>query len=752
MLHPHFTLPGGAGRTVLEVGKRLAANHKVIVIAQQIDPIIVRDWPMIEFISLQAPLTSQFSFWLLWFVWYAKTARQLNRLRRHYTITVYCGVFPAQWFGLLYGRLHPAVPCVWYCHEPSAFIHVPMWRQSIISPVKRLLANILSPLLSVIDKWMALQAKTIFVHTPYNADLVAKVYRRSAVVAPPGVTLSAYQPIPFNQKKRIILAVGRLTQFKRYDILVRAFAQLNDATVQLCLVGDGEAKSELQQLICSLGIEQRASILSGINDEALRQLYAQALVLVSCARAEPYGLTVLEAQASGTAVIIDNSGGTRYIVDHQKTGLAIDCTEANLVAALRQVLEDKTVLETWSRAARQGVATRFSWDNTAAIIRPFVQPLPEAIAIIHPHFTLPGGAGRVALELGTRLAKNRRVVVITQRITGEWEKRFANMEFISLNGPLTSQWSFWLTWPWWYYKTAQQLNRLRPHFTVTIFNNVFPAHWFGLLYSYLHPAVRSVWYCHEPSAFIYSATWRAAIPSRSKRWLSLLLRPLLMALDRHLVKYAQHIFTNSQTTAAVIRRVYQRSSTVVYPGVDPSMYQSISPEQKRNVILTVGRLTAFKRLPILLEAFAQAAPPEYLLQIVGDGEERAALQKRIQTLHLQERVNILTHVSDRELRQYYAQAKLFVLCSKHEPFGIVITEALMSGTPVIADNSGGPTEIVRSGQNGELINCTVTDLTAVLHRLLRQPNALNRYAQQARPLTEQRFSWDVAAQQLLQHL
>jgi glycosyltransferase involved in cell wall biosynthesis len=175
-------------------------------------------------------------------------------------------------------------------------------------------------------------------------------------------------------------------------------------------------------------------------------------------------------------------------------------------------------------------------------------------------------------------------------------------------------------------------------------------------------------------------------------------------------------------------------------------------EQKLNIILTVGRLTAFKRLDVLVQAFAQAALPGTELYIVGDGEERLALTAQIQQLGLTNRVKLLTQVTDTELKYYYAAAKLFVLCSKAEPFGIVITEALVSGTAVVADASGGPTEIVMHGQNGELIDCTVAQLASTLRRLWIQPDVLQRYSSQARSLTAARFSWETAARKVVSYI
>lgn len=121
------------------------------------------------------------------------------------------------------------------------------------------------------------------------------------------------------------------------------------------------------------------------------------------------------------------------------------------------------------------------------------------------------------------------------------------------------------------------------------------------------------------------------------------------------------------------------------------------------VILTVGTLKPVKRHDLLLQAFQQL-PPELraTLCIVGDGPMRAALERQVVDLNLQDRVLLPGFAADPS--PWYAHADVFVLASDYEGFGNVLVEALEHGLPVVStDCPGGPAEILANGRYGRLV-------------------------------------------------
>ena len=120
-------------------------------------------------------------------------------------------------------------------------------------------------------------------------------------------------------------------------------------------------------------------------------------------------------------------------------------------------------------------------------------------------------------------------------------------------------------------------------------------------------------------------------------------------------------------------------------------------------MLAVGRLTEQKDFSTLIHAFAQVRQghPARLL-ILGEGEERPALEALVRKLGLEQDVNFPGWVENPY--PYMVRASLFVLSSRWEGLPTVLIEALCCGTPAVStDCPSGPREILRGGQYGQLV-------------------------------------------------
>lgn len=121
------------------------------------------------------------------------------------------------------------------------------------------------------------------------------------------------------------------------------------------------------------------------------------------------------------------------------------------------------------------------------------------------------------------------------------------------------------------------------------------------------------------------------------------------------------------------------------------------------VVLSVGRLTAEKNFPLLLEAFSflRRGGRRIRLVIIGEGMERAKLETLVARSGLSEEIALPGFVANPY--PYMARAAVFALSSRWEGFGNVLVEALAAGTPVVStDCPSGPAEILDGGRYGRL--------------------------------------------------
>ena len=126
---------------------------------------------------------------------------------------------------------------------------------------------------------------------------------------------------------------------------------------------------------------------------------------------------------------------------------------------------------------------------------------------------------------------------------------------------------------------------------------------------------------------------------------------------------------------------------------------------KKNIVLAAGRLTYQKGFDLLIKAWSQISSEvrdEWLLKIVGEGEDRTSLEHQITSLGIEAQINMPG--SSNDMISEYQQASVFVLSSRFEGFGLVLTEALTFNTPVISfDCPDGPSEIIFNEKNGLLV-------------------------------------------------
>ena len=136
------------------------------------------------------------------------------------------------------------------------------------------------------------------------------------------------------------------------------------------------------------------------------------------------------------------------------------------------------------------------------------------------------------------------------------------------------------------------------------------------------------------------------------------------------------------------------------PGVaTKSIYKKYNLKQDVQTVLYIGRVDPEKKVGVVVEAFLQAEVPGAQLVIVGDGVDKARLERKYSS---HTAVKFLGRVVGDDLRELYKVGTVFATASEIETQGIVLIEAAACGLPLIAVDAGAVAEVCVDGENGYL--------------------------------------------------
>jgi glycosyltransferase involved in cell wall biosynthesis len=162
-------------------------------------------------------------------------------------------------------------------------------------------------------------------------------------------------------------------------------------------------------------------------------------------------------------------------------------------------------------------------------------------------------------------------------------------------------------------------------------------------------------------------------------------------------------------------------------------------KQWQLVVLMVGRLNVVKGFQYLREAVAEL---DHCLFILVGGDDGYGAELRRLYADMDNFVLIDNFISRADLLRYYAAADVFLLPSVHEPFGIVLLEAMAQGKAVLATDNGGPVEILGQGEFGRLLRAPDESAwTQNLQDLNDNPDKLGSLQRKAKTRAKQ-FKWE----------
>ena len=178
----------------------------------------------------------------------------------------------------------------------------------------------------------------------------------------------------------IILTVARLVPHKGQDMGIRALAMLarDFPELRYIMVGEGHDEQRLRELARELGVSERVGFVGAMRDDELPEAYATSTIYLGASRVdrdinvEGFGISFLEAGASGIPSIAGDSGGVRSAVRDGETGIVVPPTDVDAIAdSIRSLLVNADRRKQMGRAARHAVETHYNWDRVARDTREF---------------------------------------------------------------------------------------------------------------------------------------------------------------------------------------------------------------------------------------------------------------------------------------------------------------------------------------------------------------------------------------------
>jgi len=202
--------------------------------------------------------------------------------------------------------------------------------------------------------------------------------------------------------------------------------------------------------------------------------------------------------------------------------------------------------------------------------------------------------------------------------------------------------------------------------------------------------------------------------------------------DKVAAKRPDTVVSISNTVQKRVKKYYNRDSKVIYP--PNGLYKTVSKGIKKTrnkYYLAVGRLVPYKKFDLLVDTFNETGQR---LIIVGEGSESDKLVSMAKR-----NIKLAGSVSDRELCKYYNNAKA-LLFPQEEDFGLVATEALSFGVPIIAYKSGGALDIVQEGLTGVFIKRqTIDGIREGLKKFERIKFDENRIIEESKRFSKSKF-------------
>jgi len=620
-----------------------------------------------------------------------------------------------------YRRRFPQTPLIYLPHAPVAAEEI---KNYALPP---LMGWITSRFYCYLQRWALNSADRTLRFTHVGCEILKRYYGKSIherfVVNPAGFELPRRHDNKTVAEEIRMLSIGRLVPWKKIDLSLATLAKLRQYRWRFDVVGEGEAREQLEGQVRELGLEDRVRFHGYQTD--VGQWYEQADLFLFPSACEGLGFVMLEAMSYGVpclaikADLVNFWNANEEVIDHGKSGL-LAADEADFVRQLESVLRHPQQLISLREPARQHVAEYYNWDKhldryqelfeellaegrhersngkrleVISLPRQRTKPMP----VLYTHSSsLIGGGNKVLLSLFEGLDRSRFEPISVIPEPGPLEAELRRLEIPSLCVDLRPQ-----------QRTNLSLAQAILHLSGQCFKYRIRMLHANDPVSYRYASIASrfctgtnVCHVHHPGDTREGLAWAFRSPP------NLILTPSL--------------FMKREVLACLLNRSQSRVETVwnevdtdwFAPAVDPidlRLRLGLDPIGKH--ICVIAALTPHKGhvhfLQIAKRILSRVSRTTFhIIGSAATGSERHGqfLAELARDMQISERVRFWGFVPDSLARDILCASDLFILPTEEEGFGLSVAEAQSCQVPVLTSSIPPMDEVVDNGRTGYLID------------------------------------------------
>ena len=206
--------------------------------------------------------------------------------------------------------------------------------------------------------------------------------------------------------------------------------------------------------------------------------------------------------------------------------------------------------------------------------------------------------------------------------------------------------------------------------------------------------------------------------------------------------------------------VENENITAIPTGIEEEIYQNPDGKKIREkykiksgevLLFLASRLTEEKNVKFLFESIIKVLKinnnAKFL--VAGEGYTEPELKKMVAENNIEDKVIFAGLVGKKEIKNYYAAGDIFVYASLSETQGMIISEAMYSGLPIVAVRATGAQDLVEEDINGFLVKNNKNEFAEAVNRLIANKNLREKFAENSKKIAKEKYTSQVCAGKML---